>query len=95
MSFHRVEVEVSDGGGGREGECVLGATYASGESCDVYGTGSSSKLTFTVLSDGRARLGFITAGNRISITSTLNGVKYHFVANHQGGGIWRIDEYIP
>ena len=82
-------------GAAEEGECVLGATYASGESCDVYGTGSSSKLTFTVLSDGRARLGFITAGNRISITSTLNGVKYHFVASHQGGGIWRIDEYIP
>ena len=90
-----VEVEVSDGGGGREGECVLGATYASGESCDVYGTGSSSKLTFTVLSDGSARLGFITGGTGISMTSTLNGVKYHFVASKQDGGIWRIDEYIP
>ena len=84
-----VEVEVSDGGGGREGECVLGATYAGGESCDVYGTGSSSKLTFTVLSDGRARLGFITSGTGITMTGTLNGVKYHFVASHQGGGIWR------
>ena len=90
-----VEVEVSDGGGGREGECVLGATYAGGESCDVYGTGSSSKLTFTVLSDGRARLGFITSGTGITMTSTLNGVLYHFVTSHQGGGIWRIDEYIP
>ena len=90
-----LEVEVSDGGGGREGECVLGATYAGGESCDVYGTGSSSKLTFTVLSDGRARLGFITSGSGISTTGTINGVKYHFVASHQGGGIWEIDEYIP
>ena len=74
---------------------MLGATYAGGESCDVYGTGSSSKLTFTVLSDGRARFGFLTAGTRIEVTSTLNGVQYHFVTNHQGGGIWRIDEYIP
>ena len=51
--------------------------------------------TFTVLSDGRARLGFITAGTGITMTSTLNGVLYHFVTSHQGGGIWRIDEYIP
>ena len=90
-----VEVEVSGGGAGRDGECVVGATYASGESCDVYGTGSSANLTFTVLSDGSARLGFITAGNLISFTSTFNGVLYHFVASHQGGGIWEIDEYIP
>ncbi|MCY4646872.1 MAG: carboxypeptidase regulatory-like domain-containing protein, partial [Gammaproteobacteria bacterium] len=86
---------VTVGGTGRDGECVRGATYARGESCDVYGTGSSSKLTFTVLSDGRARLGFITAGNRITVKGTVNGVRYHFVASHQGGGIWRIDEYIP
>ena len=90
-----VEVEVSGGGAGRDGECVVGATYASGESCDVYGTGSSANLTFTVLSDGSARLGFITAGNLISFTSTFNGVLYHFVASHQGGGIWEIDEYTP
>ena len=90
-----VEVEVSDGGAGRDGECVVGATYAAGESCDVYGTGSSANLTFTVLSDGRARLGFITAGNLISFMSTLNGVTYHFVASNQGGSIWEIDEYIP
>ena len=91
-----VEVEVSGGGGtGRDGECVKGATYGRGESCDVYGTGSSSKLTFTVLSDGRARLGFITAGNGITMTGTINGVKYHFVASHQGGGVWKVDEYIP
>ncbi len=90
-----VEVEVSGGGAGRDGECVLGATYAVGESCDVYGTGSSSNLTFTVLSDGRARLGLITGGTGITATGTINGVKYHFVASHQGGGIWEIDEYIP
>ncbi len=90
-----VEVEVAGGGTGREGECVQGATYGRGESCDVYGTGSSSKLTFTVLSDGRARLGFITAGNGITMTGTINGVKYHFVASHQGGGVWKVDEYVP
>ena len=90
-----VEVEVSGGGGGREGECVLGATYARGESCDVYGTGSSSKLTFTVLSDGRARIWFITAGSSINLRSTINGVAYHFLASHQGGGVWKVDEYRP
>ena len=90
------QVEVSSGGGGRDGECVLGATYAPGKSCDVYGTGSSSKLPFTVLSDGRGRFWFFTSGNRISNPGgTINGVKYHFVASHQGGGIWKIDEYIP
>ena len=88
-------VTVEAGSSGRDGECVAGATYGRGESCDVYGTGSTSKLTFTVLSDGRARLGFITAGNRISNTGTINGVKYHFVASHQGGGSWKVDEYIP
>ncbi|MYG50218.1 MAG: hypothetical protein F4164_12835 [Gemmatimonadales bacterium] len=91
-----VEVEVSGGGGGgREGECVQGATYGRGESCDVYGTDSSSKLSFTVLSDGRARLGFVTGGNRIVVTGSINGVTYHFVASHQGGGVWRVDEYRP
>ena len=90
-----VEVEVSGGGGGREGECVQGATYARGESCDAYGTGSSSKTVFTVLSNGRARFGFLTAGNRIVATGSINGVKYHFVASHQGGGVWKIDEYRP
>ena len=95
-----VEVEVGGGGGGgggggRAGECVEGETYSPGEGCDVYGTGSSSSERFSVLSDGRARFGFVTAGNRISQMGTINGVRYHFVASHQGSGVWRIDEYRP
>lgn len=85
------------GGGGRAGECVEGATYDPGEGCDVYGTGgSSSKERFEVLSDGRGRFGFFTAGNGISNRGgSINGVRYHFVASHQGGGTWIVDEYRP
>jgi len=97
-----VRVVVSDdggsgGGGGRAGECVEGATYDPGEGCDVYGTGgSSSKERFEVLSDGRGRFGFFTAGNGISNRGgSINGVSYHFVASHQGGGTWIVDEYRP
>ena len=96
----RVDVSGSGGGGGgggRAGECVEGDTYDPGEGCDVYGTGgSSSKERFEVLSDGRGRFGFFTAGNSISNRGgSINGVRYHFVASHQGGGTWRIDEYRP
>ncbi len=99
-----VRVSVSDGGGGgggggggRSGECVKGNTYDPGEGCDVYGTGgSSSKQRFSVLSDGRARFGFATSGNRISaMNTTINGVRYYFVASHQGGGVWKVDDYRP
>ena len=100
-----VSVSVSDGGGGggggggsggRPGECVEGKTYSSGEGCDVYGIGSSSKQRFTVLSDGRGRFAFITSGNSIvNRGGSINGVRYHFVASHQGGGVWKVDEYRP
>ena len=93
-----VRVTVSDGGGGggggRAGECVEGKTYGTGEGCDVYGVGSSSKQRFTVLSDGRGRFAFSTSGNRIAFRGgSINGVSYHFVASHQGGGVWKVDEY--
>ena len=94
-----VRLTVSSGGGGttRAGECVEGNTYGPGEGCDVYGTGgSSSNQRFSVLSDGRARFGFSTAGNSISNRGgSINGVQYHFVASHQGGGMWEVDEYRP
>ncbi|MYG50020.1 MAG: hypothetical protein F4164_11820 [Gemmatimonadales bacterium] len=90
-------VTVETGGGGREGECVQGATYGRGESCDVYGTGgSSSKLPFTVLSDGRGHFGFSVSSNRIdNRNGSINGVTYYFLASHQGGGVWKVDEYRP
>ena len=98
-----MRVTVSDGGGGgsgggdvRPGECVEGKTYGIGEGCDVYGVGSTSKQRFTVLSDGRGRFGFITSGNSINNRGgSINGVRYHFVASHQGGGVWKVDEYRP
>ena len=76
---------------------MKGNTYDPGEGCDVYGTGgSSSKQRFSVLSDGRARFGFATSGNRISaMNTTINGVRYYFVASHQGGGVWKVDDYRP
>ena len=87
----RVTVSAS---GARSGECRVGGTYQPGENCDVYGVGSSSKLTFSVTADGRGRFGFIVSGGRISArNTTINGVTYYFVASHQGGGIWRVDEY--
>lgn len=91
-----VTVESSGGGSGRAGECGVGETYGPGESCDVYGVGSSRKLAFQVLSDGRARFGFSVAGNRIdNRNSTINGVRYYFVASHRSNGVWRVDEYQP
>ena len=92
----RISVTVSGGGSGRAGECGVGGTYGPGESCDVYGVGSSSKLSFEVLSNGRARFGFIQSGNRIeNRNGIINGVRYYFVASHQGNGVWRVDEYQP
>ena len=91
-----VTVPSGGGGTGRAGECVEGNTYARGEGCDVYGVGSGSSERFSVLSDGRGRFGFITAGNSISNRGgSINGVRYHFVASHQGNGVWKIDEYRP
>ena len=93
-----VPVEVAGGGdgGGRAGECVEGNTYNPGDGCDVYGVGSSSKERFSVLSDGRGRFAFFTAGNSITNRGvSINGVRYHFVASHQGGSVWKVDEYRP
>ena len=96
-----VKVDVSDGGGGgggsRAGECVEGDTYDPGEGCDVYGTsGSSSNQRFSVLSNGRARFAFFEAGNSIDNRGgSINGVAYHFLASHQGNGVWKVDEYRP
>ncbi len=88
-----VRVTVS-AGGGRSGECQVGGLYRPGESCDVYGVGSSSTLSFSVRADGRGRFAFFTSGSRISArNTTLNGVTYYFVASTQGGGVWRVDEY--
>ena len=96
-SATRVEVAGGGGGGGRAGECVEGATYEPGEGCDVYGTGgSSSSERFSVRSDGRASFGFGTAGGSHDCRGcTINGVRYHFRASHQGGGVWVVDDYIP
>ena len=93
-----VRVQVADsGGGGRAGECVEGDTYEPGEGCDVYGTGgSSSNQRFSVLSNGRARFAFSESGNSIDNRGgTINGVAYHFLASHQGNGVWKVDEYRP
>ena len=93
----RVQVSDSGGGDGRAGECVEGNTYDPGDGCDVYGMGgSSSKERFSVLSDGRGRFAFLTSGNSINNSGgTINGVRYHFVASHQGAGVWKVDEYRP
>ena len=93
-----VKVDVSDGGGGgRAGECVEGDTYEPGEGCDVYGTsGSSSNQRFSVLSNGRAKFAFFESGNSIDNRGgSINGVAYHFLASHQGNGVWKVDEYRP
>ena len=81
------------GDGTRAGECRVGATYRPGESCEVYGVGSSSSTTFSVTTNESGRFGFFTAGNSIrNRGGTINGVTYYFVASRQGG-VWRVDEY--
>ena len=71
-------------------------TYGPGEKCDVYGVGSRTSIPFQVLSNGRARWAFFQSGRSIqNRNGTINGVRYYFVASHQGGGTWRVDEYRP
>ena len=94
----RIVDTMATGGDGpglaRAGECQVGGTYRPGESCDVYGIGSSTKRPFQVLSSGTGRFGFSISGDSINFrNATINGVLYYLVASNQGGGVWRIDEY--
>ena len=80
----------------RAGECRVGNTYQPGESCDVYGTGSNTKIPFRVSADGKGVWGFSISGSSIQNRGgSINGVNYTFVVSNQGNGIWQVDEYIP
>jgi len=70
------------------GECQVGMTLNSGQSCTYPGTADE----FSVNARGRGSFLGRLAGIRIRIDNeTINGRLYDFEASHRGGGVWRID----
>ena len=82
----------TDGGGGGApgslGDCQVGMSLSSGQSCTYPGTTDE----FSVNARGRGSFLGRLAGIRIRIDNeTIGGREYHFEASHQGDGVWRID----
>ena len=70
------------------GECRVGMTLSSGQSCTYPGAADE----FSVNARGRGSFLGRLAGIRIRIDNeTINGRVYDFEASHQGEGIWQID----
>ena len=82
------------------GVCKVGDILAPGESCTYPGTDA----TFSVLDNGQAQwnipdlpplLAWInqtSIGGSLSISTTINGETYHFVAEELSSGSWEIKE---
>ena len=82
------------------GGCTVGDVLAPGESCTYPGTDA----TFSVLDDGTAQwnipdlppllewINQTSISGSLSISATVNGVTYHFVAEELSGGSWEIKE---
>ena len=82
------------------GGCTVGDVLAPGESCTYPGTDA----TFSVLDDGTAQwnipdlppllewINQTSISDSLSISATVNGVTYHFVAEELSGGSWEIKE---
>ena len=71
--------------------CAVGDILSPGESCIDPGTGD----TFSVLSDGRGRYLFITAGGGITLQGNISGVARNFIATNRGDGTWEIESVSP
>ena len=83
-------ITVSDGttATGSLGDCQVGMSLSSGQSCTYPGTTDE----FSVNARGRGSFLGRLAGIRIRIDNeTIGGREYHFEASHQGDGVWRID----
>ena len=82
------------------GVCKVGDILAPGESCTYPGTDA----TFSVLDNGQAQsnipdlppllawLNQTSIGGSLSISTTINGETYHFVAEELSSGLWEIKE---
>ena len=77
--------------------CQVGDILAPGQSC----TYPDTDATFSVLDNGKAQLDIpglpssfnnISIGGSLSITTTINGESYHFVATERAGSSWEIKE---
>ena len=87
-----VEGDEHDGSGtptaGSLGECYPGLTLSIGQRCTYPGTTDE----FSVNVRGRGSFLDRLAGIRIRISNeTIDGQVVHFLASHQGDGVWRID----
>ena len=82
------------------GACEVGDVLASGESCTYPGTDA----TFSVLDNGQAQwnipdlppllqwINQTSISGPLSISTTINGETYHFVAEELSSGSWEIKE---
>ena len=71
-----------------DGECHVGLIVRPGESCTYPGTSTE----FSVDSSGSGRFLFVTAGTGIDLrNTTINGVRYNFMASKQDDGNWIIE----
>ena len=77
--------------------CQVGDILTPGESC----TYPNTDATFSVLNNGNAQLDIpglpssfnnVSIGGSLSITTTINGESYHFVATESTGSLWEIKE---
>ena len=77
--------------------CQVGDILAPGQSC----TYPDTDATFSVLDNGKAQLDIpglpssfnnISIGGSLSITTTINGESYHFVATERADSSWEIKE---
>ena len=77
--------------------CQVGDILAPGASC----TYPNTDATFSVLNNGNAQLDIpglpssfnnVSIGGSLSITTTINGESYHFVATELSSGSWEIRE---
>ena len=83
-----ITVSAETSTGGSLGDCNVGLTVSSGESCTYPGTTDA----FSVNVRGRGLFLTFLAGIRIRINNqTIDGRVYDFEASHQGDGVWRID----
>ena len=80
-----------------ESVCQVEDILSAGESC----TYPDTDATFSVLDNGNAQLDIpglpswfdnVAIGGSLSITTTINGESYHFVATELSSGSWKVEE---
>ncbi len=73
------------GGGGSHGACRAGLVVNPNESCTYKG------FAFSVSNSGRGSISFFSSNNSLSLTGTVNGVRWNFVTSkNSGSNSWTI-----